>query len=51
MDYDTGTHIDLYLKMLEFDDAEDMAFVKEIGEKRTIFASRRKKAEASASIS
>lgn len=26
-------HIDLYLKMLEFDDAEDMAFVKEIGEK------------------
>lgn len=26
-------HIDLYLRMLEFDDAEDMAFVKEIGEK------------------
>ena len=26
-------HIDLYLKMLEFDDAEDMAFVKDIGEK------------------
>ena len=26
-------HIDLYLKMLEFDDSEDMAFVKEIGEK------------------
>ena len=29
-------HIDLYLKMLEFDDAEDMAFVKEIGEKAQI---------------
>ena len=26
-------HIDLYLRMLEFDDAEDMAFVKDIGEK------------------
>ncbi len=26
-------HIDLYLKMLEFDDAEDMALVKEIGER------------------
>ncbi len=26
-------HIDIYLKMLEFSDAEDMAFVKEIGEK------------------
>ena len=26
-------HIDLYLRMLEFDDAEDMSFVKDIGEK------------------
>ena len=26
-------HIDLYLKMLEFDDAEDMAFIKDIGKK------------------
>ena len=34
MDYEHwDAHIDLYLKMLEFDDAEDMAFVKEIGEK------------------
>ena len=28
-----NAHIDLYLRMLEFDDAEDMAFVKDIGEK------------------
>lgn len=26
-------HIDLYLRMLEFDDAEDMAFIKDIGKK------------------
>lgn len=36
-------HIDLYLRILEFDDAEDMSFVKDIGEKRTTFASRRKR--------
>ena len=44
-------HIDLYLRMLEFDDAEDMSFVKDIGEKRTTFASRRKKAAGTVSIS
>lgn len=34
VDYEHGdAHIDLYLKMLEFDDEEDMALVKEIGEK------------------
>lgn len=34
MDYEHwDAHIDLYLRMLEFDDAEDMAFVKDIGGK------------------
>ena len=34
MDYEHwDAHIELYLRMLEFDDAEDMAFVKDIGEK------------------
>ncbi|MFQ7748405.1 MAG: hypothetical protein ACLRJV_14605 [Eubacteriales bacterium] len=44
-------HIDLYLKMLEFDDAEDMAFVKEIGEKAHYLCITPEEGGGSASIS